>query len=111
MPGNQDTFIILASSSFRDSLEKTGRLASAHDAYSETFSYQHDGIDRDGDFGGGHARRNRQPSTGGGSGTGPKVFRFDGAKLVYEAAMPRRAAVILVPDDAFEALRRQYFPH
>ena len=41
----------------------------------------------------------------------PKVLRFDGAKLVYEAAMPRRAAVILVPDDAFEALRRQYFPH
>lgn len=41
----------------------------------------------------------------------PKVFRFDGAKLVYEAAMPRRAAVILVPDDAFEALRRQYFLH
>jgi hypothetical protein len=41
----------------------------------------------------------------------PKVYRFDGAKLVYEAAMPSRAAVILVPDDAFEALRRQYFPH
>jgi len=39
------------------------------------------------------------------------VYRFDGAKLIYEAAMPRRAAVILVPDGAFEALRRQYFPH
>jgi hypothetical protein len=35
-----------------------------------------------------------------------KGYRFDGTRLVYEGAMPRRAAVILVPDEVFEALGR-----
>ena len=39
-----------------------------------------------------------------------KVYRFDGTRLVDEAAMPRRAAVIVVPDKLFEAVARQYFP-
>jgi hypothetical protein len=41
----------------------------------------------------------------------PKVYRFDGTRLVYEGAMPRRAAVILVPDDVFIPLRRQHLSH
>ena len=31
----------------------------------------------------------------------PKVYLFDGKRLVYQAAMPRRAAIILVPEDPF----------
>jgi hypothetical protein len=39
------------------------------------------------------------------------VYWFDGARLVYTGAMPRRAAVILVPDEVFEALGWQYLSH
>ena len=59
-----------------------------------------------------------QPATAAGSSGHfrPCLFAAEGAEKIIrydsdEAAMPRRAAVILVPDDAFEALRRQYFPH
>lgn len=40
-----------------------------------------------------------------------KVYRFDGARLVYEGALPRRAAVILVPDAVFDRLASKYLPH
>jgi hypothetical protein len=40
-----------------------------------------------------------------------KVYWFDGTQLVYQAALPRRAAVILVPNEVFAALRRQYLSH
>ena len=40
--------------------------------------------------------------------TDPKVFLFDGQALVYQAAMPRRAAVILVPDALFQALLQRW---
>ncbi len=39
--------------------------------------------------------------------TGPKVYLFDGKALVYQAAMPRRAAVIVVPDDMFSGIQKQ----
>jgi hypothetical protein len=39
------------------------------------------------------------------------VYWFDGTLLVYQAALPRRAAVILVPNEVFAALRRQYLSH
>ena len=38
--------------------------------------------------------------------TRPEVYLFDGKRLVYSAAMPRRAATILVPDEIFERLKR-----
>jgi len=37
-----------------------------------------------------------------------KVYLFDGAKLAYQGALPRRAAVILVPDDLFAELVRKF---
>jgi hypothetical protein len=37
--------------------------------------------------------------------TGPEVYLFDGKQLVYKAAMPRRAAIILAPDEVFARLR------
>ncbi len=40
-----------------------------------------------------------------------KVYQFDGTRLVYKAAMPRRAAVILVPKEVFETLGQQYLSH
>ena len=40
-----------------------------------------------------------------------KVYRFGGTRLVYEGAMPRWAAVILVPDEVFGALSQQYLSH
>ncbi len=41
----------------------------------------------------------------------PKVYQFDGTRLAYQAAMPRRSAVILVPKEVFELLVRQYLAH
>ena len=38
--------------------------------------------------------------------SGPEVYLFDGNHFVYEAAMPRRAAIIKVPDEVFGRLRR-----
>jgi hypothetical protein len=35
----------------------------------------------------------------------PDVYLFDGRKLVYQAAMPHRAAVILVPDGIFTRMK------
>ena len=37
--------------------------------------------------------------------SGPKVYLFDGKGLVYQTGMPRRAAIILVPDEVFERIR------
>ena len=37
----------------------------------------------------------------------PDVFLFDGSRLVYQSAMPRRAAVILVPDGLFRKLKEK----
>jgi hypothetical protein len=34
-----------------------------------------------------------------------EVFLFDGARLVYQPAMPRRAAVILVPGKLFDEIK------
>jgi hypothetical protein len=38
----------------------------------------------------------------------PKVYLADGTRLVYQGALPRRAAVIVAPDALFERLARQY---
>ena len=37
----------------------------------------------------------------------PKVYLFDGKRLVYEAAMPRRAAIILVPEELFGRMQKE----
>lgn len=37
----------------------------------------------------------------------PEVFQFDGDKLMYQAAMPKRATVILVPKELFEELKKK----
>jgi hypothetical protein len=37
----------------------------------------------------------------------PKVYRYNGTNLIYEPGMPRRAAIILVPDDAFARLQKR----
>jgi hypothetical protein len=37
-----------------------------------------------------------------------KVCLFDGSRLDYQGALPRRAAVIVAPDAVFERLGRQY---
>ena len=36
--------------------------------------------------------------------SGPEVYLFDGQRLVYQAGLPRRAAIILVPDPWFAKL-------
>ena len=35
----------------------------------------------------------------------PEVFQFDGSKLVYQAGMPKRTAVVLVPKELFAELK------
>ena len=42
--------------------------------------------------------------------TNPKVFLFDGHRLVHQTAMPRRAAIILVPDEIFKRLQAKLKP-
>lgn len=37
----------------------------------------------------------------------PEVFLFDGSKLVYQAGMPKRATVILVPQELFAAIKQK----
>ncbi len=39
--------------------------------------------------------------------TEPEVYLFDGQRLAYQAGMPRRAAIILVPDKLFGRLRSE----
>lgn len=36
--------------------------------------------------------------------TGPKVYLFDGKKLVYQSGLPHRAAIILIPDELFRRI-------
>ena len=36
-----------------------------------------------------------------------EVFHYDGKKLVYQAAMPRRTTVILVPGELFEEIKKK----
>jgi hypothetical protein len=40
-----------------------------------------------------------------------EVFLFDGRALVYQSAMPHRAAIILVPDETFKTLSRRWGEH
>ena len=37
----------------------------------------------------------------------PEVFQYDGSKLVYQAAMPKRATVILVQRELFEEIKKK----
>lgn len=40
----------------------------------------------------------------------PEVYLFDGSKFIYQAGMPRRATVILVPKEIFAAAKKKLAP-
>ena len=40
----------------------------------------------------------------------PEVYLFDGSKFIYQAGMPRRATVILVPKEIFATAKKKLAP-